>query len=309
MATKPLTIIVCTRNRASILAECLHSLSKQSVAASEYNVLVVDNASTDATKSIIEQYTNAHENFEYAFEGKVGLSRARNTGWSLTETVWVGYMDDDAKAPEAFVERALYLISAYDFDCFGGTYYAWYKYGKPEWLPADFGNKPILRSAVGCLEEGEHLSGGIFFCKRDWLEQLNGFDTCLGMTDELGYGEEDDLQQRLRAAGGTIGYDPGFYIEHCVLPHKLKLGWHLRSAYRHGLSTQLYNGRKTLPELVYWVFRTLAIGVLKRFPLSIKGLLIDKDTYWQNIVLEIIQLPLQYAGKVMGALKKKITSR
>ncbi len=298
-----LTIVVCTRNRAFILGECLDSLFRQSASGDEYQVLVVDNSSTDGTAGLLRNYQKRYPPLRYVKCEKIGLSHARNLGWQESATPWVGYVDDDARVPYNYVEKALGIIFTGQFDCFGGTYYAWFRYGKPRWLPKDFGNKPILRTELGYINEGEHLSGGIFFCERSWLVQLDGFKAYLGMSDKIGYGEEDDLQQRLRLAGGRIGYDPGFYIDHCVLPHKLKLEWHLRSAYRHGLTTQLYNKRKSLPQLVYWLFRTTILGLFKRLPLSLKRSFVDQDIYWQNIVLETVELPLQYLGRVVGEMR------
>ncbi|MDV7400276.1 hypothetical protein RZS08_53170, partial [Arthrospira platensis SPKY1] len=72
-------------------------------------------------------------------------------------------MDDDARVADGFVSKVLETIHSGQFDCFGGTYYAWHKYGKPEWLPADFGNKPEIRKDVGEVPEGLYLSGGILF--------------------------------------------------------------------------------------------------------------------------------------------------
>jgi GT2 family glycosyltransferase len=263
---------------------------------------VIDNASTDETKGIIGQYTNEYENFQYAFEGKVGLSRARNTGWLLADTVWVGYLDDDAKAPEDFVEHALHLIANYDFDCFGGTYYAWYKYGKPKWLLDSYVEKEILYPRVCLLSEGEYLSGGIFFCKRRFLECLKGFNLNLGMTDKVGYGEEDDFQRRLRLVGGRIGYDPSFHMNHCVLPYKLTLNWYLKRSYMSGRSSYVDYSNEAFLINLYWLFRTLAVGIF-RLPIKVYKVFFHDRYYWQNMVLESTLMPLKYLGAVFILLK------
>ena len=60
---------------------------------------------------------------------------------------------------------------------------------------------------------------------------------------QLGYSAENIVQDRLRAAGYIIGYDPHLYVDHLVLPQKLKFGWHLQSAYATGR-----DGRTTFPD-------------------------------------------------------------
>ena len=69
-----ISVIVCTYNRSYILADCLESLQKQTVDKSLYEVLVVNNNSTDKTQEIAENYVINHANFRVVFESQQGLS-------------------------------------------------------------------------------------------------------------------------------------------------------------------------------------------------------------------------------------------
>ena len=298
-----LSIIVCTRNRAFILNECLESLLDQSVSCMQYNVIVIDNASSDDTKLLVKSFQDSYPNVYYYYWEPIGLSRARNYGEQCAQSNWIGYVDDDARVPKDFIRHALEIIKEESFDCFGGTYYAWFKYGKPKWLPEDFGNKNILRKDRGELKIGEFLSGGIFFIKRSVLNIVGGFNPNLGMTDQIGYGEEDEVQKKLRKANYKIGYDPGLYIEHCVMPHKFKLRWHLKRAYQMGYYSQISLNGNSLFYNLYWLIRTSMIAILRLLIGLCQSLYSDDDEYtWQEIVLKSLCMPLSYFGRIIAIL-------
>lgn len=301
-----LTLIICTRNRANILSECLPTFFKQSVPPGLYQVLIVDNASEDETVRLVKEQQQSYANLQYFLEPKTGLSRARNSGWRHVDTKWIGYIDDDAKVPENFVERALNMINNYQFDCFGGTYYAWYKYGKPSWLSEDFGNKPIIRDAIGEIPEDLYLSGSCFFLKREVFMDIGGFDLRLGMTEKTGFAEESELQMRLRGKGFRIGYDPDLYIEHCVMPHKLKVWWHLEAAYKRGLASQLSVQPLSWTSLLYRFGRTIATALLFKIPRGFLKSMVCSKFYWQNMLLEAFEYPLNYLGHLLAKISEKM---
>lgn len=294
-----ITIIVCTRNRAFILLECLESLLNQSVSARLYSILVVDNGSEDETSSLVEELMGQYSNLRYVFEPAVGLSRARNRGWEEAGTPWVGYVDDDSKVPQEYVGRVLWIIANYEFDCFGGIYSAWFKYGKPRWLSADFGTKRLAQEDVGVLE-GDYLSGGNMMIKRQVLKRIGGFRPELGMKGGvIGYGEENQLQNELRKLGYSVGFDPELKILHAVLPHKLHLQWHLWSYYASSRDQQKTNPL-TFHVIIYLFFRSLVASIILKLPLALFKFLTNRSFYWQNLVLEVF-MPIWYRmGQIVG---------
>ncbi|MCO6491602.1 MAG: glycosyltransferase [Phaeodactylibacter sp.] len=299
---KQVTIIVCTRNRAFILPECLESLLSQTTSECQYSILVVDNGSEDETAGLVKELMERHSNLQYVLEPVVGLSRARNRGWEEARTPWLGYVDDDARVPKGFVKRALLIIENYKFDCFGGTYYAWFKYGKPGWISKDFGNKGQLRNTIGLLGK-ERLSGGNFFAKRTLLSTLGGFSVQLGMSDKLGYGEEDELQCRMLRNGFKIGYDPDLYIEHCVLPYKLKLNWQLASIYNRGKFQGIWQKKLKLFQIFIGLMRSTIASICLKLPRELVLLVINKEKKWQQSLIYIIEPVLLRSGQLSGKLR------
>ena len=78
---KVATVVVCTYNRAHLLRSCLESLLAQTLDQGQFEVLVVDNNSTDATSQIVNEYTAKYSHFVAVAERQQGLSYARNRGW------------------------------------------------------------------------------------------------------------------------------------------------------------------------------------------------------------------------------------
>lgn len=87
------------------------------------------------------------------------------------------------------------------------------------------------------LGDGEYLSGGNLFVRREILERLGGFDPVLGMQgNEIGTGEETRLQMTMRDVldAPAIIYDPALRVEHLVRTDKMKAGWLVRHRFQSG---------------------------------------------------------------------------
>jgi glucosyl-dolichyl phosphate glucuronosyltransferase len=294
------SFIICTHNRSQILKDCLESIRTQGAALQHCEMLVIDNNSIDDTKATVKKFEAI--GVRYVFEGKTGLSHARNRGATEAKGEWLCYIDDDAKLHPGYIERALWVINHNDFDCFGGMYYAWYPYGKPKWVDDSFGTKLSLRDAVGQIEVPE-LSGGNFLIKRDVLENAGGFSTQFGMTgDRIGYGEEDFLQRKLLDMGYKLGFDPELKIDHAVLPHKLELSWHLASWYAHGRDGHRFSGEPKFIQII-WLFMRSFFGGLIKLPIGIGKSFIKRNYFWQNLVWDVVSPMLFRIGQIVGNFK------
>jgi glycosyltransferase involved in cell wall biosynthesis len=92
-----ITVIICTRNRAKLLRDAMASVVEQGIPKSDYEIVVVDNASTDETPDVVAEFRgSAH--IRYVHEEKLGLCIARNTGWRAASGRYVAFFDDDAIA-------------------------------------------------------------------------------------------------------------------------------------------------------------------------------------------------------------------
>ena len=308
---KQFSIIICTYNRAEILGKCLQSIAEQTIVPSFFEVIIVDNNSTDGTSKIMKPFTSKYANFRSIIEPKQGLSHARNRGCKEAKTDWVIYIDDDAIISPGYLKRVLLLINNYDFDCFGGMFYAWYLYGKPKWLPKEFGSMTFLREGIGLIDGSSGwLCGGNFAFKKEVLQTVGGFDPDFGMSgDQLGYGEDDYIQQILFDKNYKIGFDPDLVVYHAVLPHKFKLSWHLKAAFQLGRTKeQLMNNRSCIFPIFELVKSTAGLFI-RRLPTGIIKLVVEKKYYWQNLLLDSFQPILFRLGSLFWNCRSSINKR
>ena len=292
---RKLDIIVCTLDREEQLVDCIQSLSNQVEVKGNWGLIVVNNDNQPLGERVTH-HINRINNSRIVNESIPGLSRARNKGTSISEAEWIGFLDDDAKVPGSFIARAQDIINNENFDCFGGHIRSWWKYGRRRWLVDGFGSKPILQEKRGVLEEGYNWGSNIFV-RRQALVDVGCFPVDIGLKGKhLGYAAENLVQIDLREKGYMIGYDPDLIIDHAVLPHKLKLWWHIRSAFATGR-----DGRRVFPDQ-YGFFGILS-SIKNCFTRPLKAILnwaTKNDFYWENVFLEF--------GKPIAILFGKISS-
>jgi glycosyltransferase involved in cell wall biosynthesis len=220
-----LSIVICTHNRSGMLATALESLVCQVAPLENYEILVVDNHSTDETKRVVERFATKLKNLCYVYESEIGLSAARNRGWQEAHGRYVGYLDDDAKVPLEWVSVALEVIDRIAPEAFGGPYFAFYNSPKPAWFKDEYATY-VKGNESRRLNEEEYLSGCNLFIRRDVLDELNGFNTALGMTGKkIAYGEETSFLKILREKYpcAYIYYEPRLFIYHLVRDEKMDL--------------------------------------------------------------------------------------
>lgn len=188
-----ISVIICTYNRADLLATVLQSVCEQTLDTTAYEVIVVDNHSTDATADVSHSFVCRYPNVRYCFEPRQGLSYARNRGWQEAKGDYVGYIDDDCQAPAEWLAVAKEMIDSVSPALFGGPALAFYNTSKPDWFHDHYESYRQAQPA-GPLNPDEFISGMNMFWEKVLLRQLGGFDPKLGMAGaQLGYGEESAL--------------------------------------------------------------------------------------------------------------------
>ena len=245
-----ISAVVCTRNRADCLQACIESLREQSLDSRNYEILIVDNGSTDGTGQLCKRYQEV-SNFRYIHEPVPGLSQARNRGLQEAAGDYIGYIDDDAAAEPQWLQKALESFAMYPPpDWVGGSVTLVWEEEPPAWLTkyyygalgwVDWGNKarfldPASEWLVGC--------NSLF--RRQTLEEFGGFDVRLGRKEDLLLsGEEVQLHHKIRAAGGAFFYDPEIHVHHRVLKARATPGYFYRRYYWGGITD--YVMARTLP--------------------------------------------------------------
>jgi glycosyltransferase involved in cell wall biosynthesis len=236
-SAKPkISVIVCTYNRAKLLSTALSSLEEQALDESRYEVLVINNNSTDGTQELALEFVARHRNFSVIVENSQGLSHARNRGWKEAKGEYVAYIDDDCKPPPQWLTVGFNTINNHEADVFGGPYYPFYVSNKPRWWKDSYRTREHAEKAR-FLRTNEKLSGGNIFFRRSLLETSPGFNSGLGMSGKrIGLGEEDALLMYLHGAkpGLRVYYEPTLFVYHLVHPNKMTLKWAIRKRFAEG---------------------------------------------------------------------------
>ncbi len=222
-----ISVVVCTYNRARLLDQALETLCHQSLAASKYEILVVDNNSTDNTRVVAERCSARYPNVRYLFEPNLGVSHARNRGWKEAHGEYVGYIDDDCKAPPEFLGTASNIIRDHSPDAFGGQTRPFYATSKPAWF-LDKYETWTHGSIARLLKTDEFIFGNNMFIRRELFKVVGGFDPTFGPHGERqGYGDEDEWLARAREVVPNlfVYFDPRLYVLQVVRPQKMNLIW------------------------------------------------------------------------------------
>ncbi|MDX1418902.1 MAG: glycosyltransferase [Rubricoccaceae bacterium] len=263
-----ISAIVVTRNRERYLRESVRSLMEQSLPTSDYEVIVVNNGSTDGTADVVASMKRCHDNLRYVFAGTEGSSRARNAGLAEARAPIVAYIDDDAVASHTWLEEMLRTFERFDPRpaCVGGRILPLWETAPPAWFPRRY--LPSLSmldlgDEARQLKELEFIVGANMAFVRDELVAAGGFN------DEISlYADEIYVQDRIRERGGVIVYAPAPWVHHHVPAGRLTLEYMRRRKYRGGkgeisiLTERLGTGGATRLLLTNVVMRPLHLARL-----------------------------------------------
>jgi GT2 family glycosyltransferase len=193
-------VIVCSYNGARTLAECCAGL--RALDYPNYEVIVVDDGSTDTTASIARQY-----GYRVISTENRGLSSARNTGLAAASGEIVAYLDDDAYPDPHWLT---YLAIAFQTTAHAGL-------GGPNIAPPGDGviadcvaNAPggPVHVLVGD-QEAEHIPGCNMAFRKAQLQAIGGFDPQFRVA-----GDDVDVCWRIQQQGWTIGFCPAAMVWH-----------------------------------------------------------------------------------------------
>ena len=214
------SVVVCVRNVASTLDECLSALRR--VDYPEFETIVVDDGSTDETPAIASRHPWA----TLIRVTHSGLSAARNVGWSRASGDIVAYLDGDARPEPDWLS---YLVQPFLSSDVVGV-------GGPNVVPQDdpWFSQCVAR-APGCpshvlLDDrvAEHVPGCNMAFRREALVALGGFNPIF-----LRAGDDVDLCWRLQARGWRIGFAPAALVWH---RRRASLGGYWRQQVGYGES-------------------------------------------------------------------------
>lgn len=237
-----ISVVISTYNRCEMLPAALESVLAQDAGGVNYEVIIVDNNSTDKTREVIEAFIErGHANVCYVFEGKQGLSHARNAGIATARAPIVAFTDDDVRAASDWIvsiKRALDEHPEVDF--VGGKVLPQWLGLPPAWLTqkhwaplaiVDYGDEPFYVDT----EKQLCLVGANLIFRRAVFEQIGLFKPDLQrVKDGVGSMEDHEFLLRVWATGRRGLYVPGIVMSAEVQVERMTKEYHRRWHTGHG---------------------------------------------------------------------------
>jgi glycosyltransferase involved in cell wall biosynthesis len=218
------SVIINTYNRSQILKATIESLSRQTYPADLYEIIVVDNNSTDFTRDVVETVKGQSSvNIQYHFEPRQGVHYARNTALKLSRGEILYYTDDDMIAEADLLKQIVkpFALHPKVATVTGRVLPVW-EVSPPDWI-LRFCNNGLL----SLQDRPEHLiispnDCGVYSChqalRRDAFIAAGGYNPENTAGEWIGDGETG-LNIKLKDLGYYFGY-AGTAITHHSIPAK-----------------------------------------------------------------------------------------
>ena len=257
-----LDLVIPTHNRAALLERTLASvLNAEAADGLEVRIVVVDNASRDRTAEVVREHQPRFGGrLAYLYEGRPGKSHALNAAIRASDADLVGMIDDDEELDRGwFLEVArAFAEGGEGLDFIGGPYVPRWGAEPPRWLPPDY------QAVVGWVDGGREvrdfdasfggtLMGGNAVVRRRTLERVGLYRPELGPAGDrrLLSCEDEEMHERLLAAGARGQYRPGLVIRHYVPPERLTRAYHRRWVFWHGVSAGVMDRLRPPQRIAY----------------------------------------------------------
>ncbi|KAK44835.1 hypothetical protein BG58_22785 [Caballeronia jiangsuensis] len=240
-----LTVILCTHNRHAFLEKCLTSLANQSCPAEHFDVLIVDNASSDATPNVATKYLSENSNFRYHMEAKLGLARARNAGLERTTAPLAAFTDDDAIPARDWVERMLARFETLpeDIVLLAGEIEPDWETQRPDWLTDNL-LRP-MSARLGWDTIARPLRGHEWVCevnccyRTEIIKRYGGFPEALGRKGDLLLSGENYVNDQIFADGYRSFFDPEILVKHFIPADRVTKTWLMRRSFWQGVTASV----------------------------------------------------------------------
>ena len=238
-----ITVALCTHNHADRLPRTLADLGKLTSPSRPWEIVVVDNASTDETPGLLADtsWWPPGVAVRIVREERLGLSNARNRALNEARGKYLLFVDDDETPDPQWLAAYEHDMLTYAPDALGGRIDVLFEHGeRPSWLQDE------LLGFLGHLDHGEGcwlsdpatpFYGGNFAVRNDIFSEIGEFDAELGRKGKINSGGEDtEFYRRLVASGFSVRWVPGAIINHRIRVDKLRRRYFLELHYRQGLA-------------------------------------------------------------------------
>lgn len=237
------SVVIGTYNRCELLVGALESLINQEPKGVRFEILVVDNNSTDNTRGVVESFQRSKIPVRYIFEPNQGISHARNAGIIQSLSPIVAFTDDDVRVAHDWVFTIKKTFDANpEIGFIGGKVLPIWTVPPPTWLTRDHWS-PLGVQDHGDVEfylEPSRVTGVIganLVVHQKVFDRVGTFSPKVQLVKGgIGTMEDHDYVARMWRAGIIGLYVPQLVVEAPVEVERIKKKYHRRWHKGHGRS-------------------------------------------------------------------------
>jgi glycosyltransferase involved in cell wall biosynthesis len=260
------SVAICTYNRCKSLPKTLDSLVVMDKPEGAWELLVIDNNSSDRTAEVAHSYSERLP-VNYIVEERQGLSHARNRALKECTGDLLVFTDDDVLICKEWLNAYVTAAKQYPaVEYFGGRILPYWPQGRPGWVKDE--SMPLIGGLLGHYDLGSttrlyaenemHPFGANFALRRRLFERLSPFNPEFGVLGKTpGRGEEAEYFQRAHTQGSVGVYVGEALCLHAVNPAHLSLEFLYRFGVQKGLAharlTGSVNGGNLSAEMFFLV--------------------------------------------------------
>jgi glycosyltransferase involved in cell wall biosynthesis len=222
-----ISAVICSYNRARFIISAVESIFGQDYDKELYEVIVVDNNSTDNTLELLAAYKSAHPdyNFSYYTEHNQGVAYTRTRCAKEAKGAIVAYLDDDSVAQPGWLQSIVVFFEAFPATwSVGGKITPRFLTGIPDWysryffgLVGNFDQGPVVKKMTGA----RYPCGANMAFRKEVFDEIGYFNTDLGRRGNgLLANEEKDIYLRILAHHHDVHYLPHVEVLHSVEANK-----------------------------------------------------------------------------------------
>ena len=203
------SVIIPCLNEEKVIGRCMEALVRQELPKDSFEVIVVDNGSTDGTLSIVRSYLPALHLTVLSKPG-VNISGLRNAGAACAKGEMLAFLDSDCVPPPTWLARGTALLSAKDCGVIGGYYF-----NPPDssWVARAWWDERASRTKQGRVS---YIPSSNLLVSRANFAKIGGFD------EKLETNEDCEFSQRASNGGLSITAFPELGVIHLGSPQTIR---------------------------------------------------------------------------------------
>jgi len=264
------SVIIPTHNRSHMLRQTIASLCKQDMDINSYEIIIVDNASTDETKKVAEEFKDKSFKIQYIYEPILGLHYARHAGAKAANGEILLYLDDDVIADKNLISEIIKFYNDEDVGCVGGRILPKWEVEPPDWVfqfPKWY--LSILDDEDG-PKEVQWIYGCNFSIRKDLLFEVGGFNPDAFGDKRMWWFRGDGeigLLRKVHKAGKKAIYNPKAIVWHFIPKKRITVEYFKERAFKSGIEASFskyrYNENSFNPTKLF--LRASAFGIYNIF--------------------------------------------